>query len=211
MQTLINELQRLTTPDVISNITHFEVTQVFGHTPSTPNFWNIFTLAVGQGGQNTLPVASKPANLSPQLLQIRSLRDWRIGLHRYALSLGDLTAVICNYATSGSWAPNGHPIAVGRLEPVVGRFAPADGSSSQPWNAILKNNFWSGSHLLELADADKPYVAPLLNHPPALQELSDAIQSFLPLGIARVSDRLGNVVIQLPVEAIFARLGSVSA
>jgi hypothetical protein len=207
MRVLIDELRRLSAPVVLATYTHFEVTEIFAFATKGASPLNVFTLIVGQEGPISAPNAANKSYLSPKLLQIRSLRDWRFGIARYALSLADLIQVLETFDVTGAWAPSGQPAQVGQLDSVVGRFAPADQAFPHPWNGILKNNFWSGSHLLELADRNKPFVAPLLEDPRRLQDLSEAIRPIFPLEIARTSDRTGNVIIQLPVTVVMARLG----
>jgi hypothetical protein len=50
---------------------------------------------------------------------------------------------------------------------------------------VLKNNFWSGSHIFEWADIKKAALVPLLQEPRILNSLSEAIQKELPLRLAR--------------------------
>lgn len=73
---------------------------------------------------------------------------------------------------------------------------------------MLKNNFWNGSYVVELMDTSKSSLQPLFDEPERLQELSAAIQKQLPIRLASLSDRLGNVIVQLPITvqtATFAK------
>lgn len=81
---------------------------------------------------------------------------------------------------SGVWQPFEEPLGVGPLVPVPAQFAPPDSTASALWNKVLKNNFWSGSYVFEWIDPAKTGLPPLFDNPPALQELSEAIQKEVP-------------------------------
>ncbi len=67
-------------------------------------------------------------------------------------------------------------------------------------NYILKNNFHTGSYILDFFDEEKNNVKFLLNEPHILNTLSETISEILPLKIANVSDRLGNIIFQFPIN-----------
>lgn len=80
-----------------------------------------------------------------------------------------------------------------------------------PLNGVLKNNFWNGSHILEWADTTKATFAPFFASTPLLQDLSDQVQKYVPIALAALSDRLGNIIVQLPVNVLLARFAGVRA
>jgi hypothetical protein len=57
------------------------------------------------------------------------------------------------------------------------------------------------------ADPAKTLFKPLFGQPLALQNLSQAIQPYVPIQIAALSDRLGNVVVQLPITVLMTKFG----
>ena len=67
---------------------------------------------------------------------------------------------------------------------------------------MLKNNFFGGSHLIEWFDESKEYVTPLIENLTALDELSGKLQEYLPIKIGTHSDRLGNIIVQIPCAAV---------
>ncbi len=97
-----------------------------------------------------------------------------------------------------------------RGAPLPPQFVPADTASPHPWNGVLKNNFWEGSHVLELFDAQKPDVEFLLDEPKLLKQLAEDIMTTVKIGIDGLSDRLGNVLIQLPVTVVTTKVSSSS-
>jgi hypothetical protein len=103
------------------------------------------------------------------------------------------------------------PLQTADLVSIPTQFGPSDNLGPVPWNRVLKNNFWNGSHVFEWADANKAALQPLFDDPPRLQELSEAVRAFVPIGLASLSDRLGNIVVQLPVTVLIAKFGELRA
>ena len=67
-------------------------------------------------------------------------------------------------------------------------------------NEILKNNFSNGSYIIEGFDIEKRGVDFLMKDPVALNDFSQKISSILPIKIGNVSDRLGNIIFQFPIN-----------
>ncbi len=60
--------------------------------------------------------------------------------------------------------------------------------------------------MIELENEEKNELHFLLDNPPVLQELSSKVSKLIPFSIASVSDKLGSVLIQIPVNIIRARV-----
>ena len=54
-------------------------------------------------------------------------------------------------------------------------------------------------------DIDKSVLKPLFDEPSLLQSVSAELHKQLPIKLASLSDRLGNIVIQVPVTILVAR------
>ena len=80
-----------------------------------------------------------------------------------------------------------------------------DSTQAVPWNRVLKNNFWAGSHVFEWSDGEKQALQPLFDDTHRLQELSQAVYKAVPMALAGLSDRLGNIAIQLPVTVVITK------
>ena len=204
---LILELRSLTAAGVLGLFDYFEVTELVAFPKKGNRPINVLSVIVAEEGGPVVEWAPKSTTLSSNLISLHGLKDWRFGVFRYAVDLTHLEASLRSFSTTGVWALMGKSLALGPMEPIERHFAPADSQKPRAWNGVLKNNFWNGSHILELSDVEKQGLAPLLAKPERLQDLSDHIRPFCPLEIARASDRLGNIIIQLPVTAISASLG----
>ncbi len=147
------------------------------------------------------PQCSKPRYLSPRPLKLKSTGE-KFGLIRYSISLARLGEAIELYAQARQWQPGTSALCVGPLAPIRAQFVPADSASENPWNSILKNNFWAGSHVLELFDGEKKNLEALTMSPALQEELSSMIAPYLPWKLHRPPDRLGNIIVQLPVTSV---------
>jgi hypothetical protein len=197
------EMTRLTQPGVLGFYTHFEATVVFAFPPGQREPINVFSLLVAE---ERLPAASEePHYLNPERILLRSLRDWTFGIQRYVKPIADLMPAFDVLCESKTWCASGQPLRTAELVSIPTQFVGSGDFGPVPLNHVLKNNFWNGSHVFEWADANKAALQPLFDEPPRLQELSEAVRAFVPFGLASLSDRLGNVVLQLPITVLTAK------
>ncbi len=196
------EFAKLCTPGVLGFYDHFEATELIGfrkgHMPI-----NLFSLFVGEEDGLTEEDLVQTW-LNTDRITVKGLTGWTFGLFRYAVSASAMQSALDTFEVDKVWNPSGEPLEVGPLQPLPPQFAPPDSAENLAWNRVLKNNFWNGSQILELADPEKRELAPFFDLPIRLQTLSSKIGEYLPLGLAALSDRLGNIVIQLPVTALIA-------
>lgn len=195
------ELGRLTTPGSIGYFNYFEVIEIFA-TEANGTAFNILTLAVGaaEGGD------PGGAYLTKKPLKVKGVANWTIGIKRSLLSFDQFAASVRRWQIEGVWSIGDELLSFGALTSLPFIFVPADGYAQKHWNRILKNNFWNGSYVLELADAQKLKLAPLFEKPVILQDLAEKVLSHVPIDLAALSDRLGNIIIQLPVTAATSTL-----
>jgi len=195
------ELARLATPGVLGFYTHFEVTEIFAVGDDESRPFNIFSVMVAEEHDGV--AEKKPCYLGDRI-HLKSLKGWMFGIQRCLRPASEVARAFEHFRQTGEWQPSGKQLRVGPLMPVPTQFVPADSTESAPWNNVLKNNFWSGSHIIEWVDPEKAAVKSLFDAPPQLQELSEAIQRQVPIRLASLSDRLGNVVVQLPGTILMA-------
>jgi len=200
---MVQELQRLTAQGVLGLYRSFEVTEILGFQQGQPRSQpptNILTLAVAEPTHAPEDIPERPF-LNRQPIALRGT-TWNIGVARYRLPLQGLADATTRFSQIGEWRAGRAALQVGTLAAVAPQFVPVNSHKEHPWNSVLKNNFWEGSHVLELFDTSKPYVQFLLDDSRLLTQLADAIRPYAPIGIDGMSDRLGNVIVQLPVSVI---------
>ena len=200
----ITEMGRLTVPSVLGFYTHFEATEIFAIRDGETVPTNVFSILVAA---ENLRTASDEAKYLGQRIKLKLLKGWTFGIRRYVKPISELVLALRLLREDGAWQPSGKELRVSDLQPVATQFVPPDSTVLAPWNQVLKNNFWSGSYVIELADTKKTALKPFFDDPPALQELSKAVQQSVPIRLASLSDRLGNIVVQLPVTVIIATFG----
>lgn len=199
----LSQFDLLSSPGIVGFFDHFELVEVLAFRAGCPALTNIFTIAVGLENGNP----SKAKWLNNKRIRIAGLKDQSFGIYRSLLRVDDLRAALEHFFDNGVWKPAAEPVSVGDLVSVEKRFVPADSITQIGLNRVTKNNFFNGCYLLELFDIDKPSVRRLTDNPPALQALSQKVSAIIPLELASLSDRLGNIIIQFPIDAIRAQFG----
>jgi hypothetical protein len=77
-------------------------------------------------------------------------------------------------------------------------------------NYVLKNNFFNGSYIFEFFDEEKDNVKFLLEDTKLLEKFNNEVTKILPINISNVSDRLGNIIFQLPINKFKVNISSIA-
>lgn len=196
----LERFRMLVRPGTVGNFCYCELIEIFASVDGISGPQNLFTIAVleEQGAAESSHI------LNPKRLFLRGLKGWSFGICRSVMTLPDFEQVLVHFAATGIWSPTGSIVRTGTLHQIDPQFVPPDWSDSIPLNKILKNNFWAGSHILEWADSEKDVFKPFFDRASLLKELTNQIQSFVRVDLASVSDRLGNILIQIPVTVLIA-------
>jgi hypothetical protein len=190
---------------VLGFYTLCEVTHVVGYADEAPTVpVNVYSILVFEDRLQEAPTA--PAFLNGNnRIELKSLPGWKFGVVRYTAAMPDVTQTVSRFGSTGKWNSAGTVLKLGEIVPIAPQFVPPHATESIQLNELLKNNFWNGAYVLEWFDSVKDNLKFLFDEPQLLQELSQAVQSFVPLRLASLSDRLGNVVIQLPVTVLMCK------
>lgn len=194
------KLKELTAPGVVGFYRSVEVTEVLGVQGKA--FTNFLTLAVAEPLEAPAKVDWDSVLLNKNERLRLSGTDWNIGIVQYRLSLTAFMEKVAEFEATGQWKPAPIEARTGTLAAVPPQFVPSDGTDTHPWNGVLKNNFFEGSHVLELFDTTKQHLRFLLDDSRRLTNLAKIVSGYLPIKVDGMSDRLGNVIIQLPVTVI---------
>jgi hypothetical protein len=172
-----------------------EVTQIFIDHRQEKKISNFFILATIEEKPYT---GSNPSFLGRYKLDPAT----NICILRYHLSLQEIADRYLHLKQNGRWKfENDESLQLGKLKPLSKQFIPS--AEGNRINKVLKNNFHSGSYLLEFFDEEKKVVWPLLSlGETRLKELSDFIYSKVPLDLSVVQDRIGNVLFQFPITIV---------
>ena len=198
---LVCAFDGLTKSEVLGSYDQFEIIEVIGfhYKASTPT--NVFTLIIATEASGIkLPEGFINGE---NRITLGGLSNWTFGVHRRWFSKDQVRGCLERFNSTQRWElESGKRVIHGPLVPKPVQFVPANSSGKIPLNRVLKNNFWAGSHILELVDTTKSKLNDLLQSPKRLLQLSEEIQKFIPLEIGALSDRIGNVVFQFPVESL---------
>lgn len=194
------KLKELLEPGVVGFYRSVEVTEVLGVQDKA--FTNFLTLAVAEPLEAPSEIDWKSVLLNGKNRHRLPGTKWDVGIAQYRLSLEAFLGKVAEFGETGQWKPAPIPIQTGTLAAVPPQFVPSDGCDNHPWNGVLKNNFFEGSHVLELFDTTKQHVRLLLDDSRRLTNLANIVGGYLPIKVDGMSDRLGNVIIQLPVTVM---------
>jgi hypothetical protein len=157
--------------------------------------------------RETIPEQTTPVFLTEKLITLKGSGFNGFGVNRYFLTVERLYQIINDFIEHDYWQPSGEELLIGNLDFTRSYFVPPDASDEAPVNNTLKNNFWNGSHILELFSQSMICFNIFLEKPFLLQELSERLQSIIPIRFASLSDRLGNIIFQFPVNVLRTKFG----
>jgi hypothetical protein len=193
-------LRNLLSPGNVGNFDHIELTEIVG-TPRGGPTLNVLSVAVFQEGRPDIGDGEQTQFLTGRI-RIDGFKDWVFGATRTLRPVAAVDQALKVFSETRQWTLSGRPLATCDFQVESAAFAPPDGSNNVPFNNILKNNFWAGSHVFRLVDREKAPFAPFFVDRLRLQTLSNAIASAVPMAFAGLADLLGDVVIQVPVTIL---------
>ncbi|WP_415301790.1 VPA1262 family N-terminal domain-containing protein [Alcaligenes sp. SJTW-7] len=207
----LSHLQKLLSPGVIGNYKSFEVTEIVGfHKDRPKEATNFMSLLVAELAKPPTGGFSESKFLNDKKRIVLPETPWQFGVVRYRIATQRIFQALQNLDDTGEWKLGKSALRVGALTPLPPQFVASDAVFSHPWNGVLKNNFWEGSHVLELFDNQKTDVRFLLDEPRLLKQLAADVMNFVKMGIDGLSDRLGNILIQFPVTVVTTSVSSSS-
>lgn len=184
-----------------------EVTQLFLVRKFDKKIINFFILACLEEksfvSRNHHFLTTKPIKVSD---------EYSLGIQRYWLSVNEVRDVFTNLVEHSKWNFDGNDtLDLGTLEHLSKQYIPS--TEGNRLNYILKNNFRSGSYLIEFFDKAKEQIAFLLDirRIKLLNEVNDELLKTVPLNLSVARDRIGNIVFQFPVTIIEASSKALSS
>lgn len=192
-------LERLLEPGVLGHYEWFEVIEV--GCSDAKNFLNVFSIYVAVEGVPS-DEQKQPLFLNESDRRVNGIANRSFGVVRRYISVEALLQAAKIFDTGGKWQSHDAPLLHGQLRVSAPAFYAVDGSNRVPLNRVLKNNFWNGSYVVELADAKKNNLQFLTDSPNLIEALGAWVKKFAKIDLSLIPDRLGNIIIQLPVNSI---------
>jgi hypothetical protein len=197
-------LAELLAIELLGQYSNVSVYEIFGVPKGGPPH-NVLTVAVLEWTDD-FTEDNEPVLLDTGRIRVDGFPNWTFGVARSRRAIARLSEAFFALQQGCPWELSGKPLVMGSLEGESPLFVPPDSSTEIPVNRLLKNNFWNGSHVIRLCDVNKTTWTPFLNDRLRLQSLSGAISAVMPIQLAGMVDFLGDVLIQIPVTAIVARI-----
>ena len=186
----------LTTPGNIGFYRRCSFVEVFLTVKDSGDILPLYTLATFEDAVTE--------SLSPTFngLPYSITAGYKLGIRVYDMTTEDAESVLLALLRTNCWtAHNDGRRKSSSLKPLRRQFVPP---VQYRTNAVLKNNFFGGSHLLEFFDESKESFAFLtdLSERHLLAKLTEEIENRTQLNFFINPDRLGNVVFQFPVNVL---------
>lgn len=199
-------LGRLLQPGTVGTFNAFIVYEIVA-IPKGESPLNILTVAVAEAIPGAC-LEQGPVVLNSERIRVDGFPDWTFCVARSVRSLDSVSLALRKLRKDRVWNLSGKSLDVGELRLSAPMFVPPDGTDVVPINAILKNNFWNGSHVLRFCDSDKTRLLPFFDDRRRLQQLSYEIGNLLPVKLTGVIDFLGDIIVQIPVTILQVNWGA---
>jgi hypothetical protein len=188
-----SELEFLLKNPNIGTYNKCEIIEIFGYNKSTKEYFNIYSLIIFQitNQKNTEKF------LTNNLQEFEGLIDLKWGVKKKIVDIRCVKKIFNKLNNDKGFTTN-----TGNLKSLTNTYVQPKYEINKEiqLNYLLKNNFNNGSYVLEFFDESKHYVDFLFKNPVLLNSFSEKVRKILPLSIANTSDRLGNIIFQLPIN-----------
>lgn len=186
----------LKTDGEIGYYTHCELTQIFGIRKEDKTPFNIYTLIVFQDKSYE---PTEPKFLTKKLLPINE--GISCGVLQSIFSIEEVIKFFDLLHQTNRYILDNKDCQIDVLRFLDKQFIVSSNSNDPPQiNCLLKNNFHNGSYIIEGFSLSKNNVSCLSTNPVKLNAISEKISEILPIKISNVSDRLGNIIFQFPIN-----------
>ncbi len=199
------DLQALLIGQSLGEYNCVEVTEIFAITDKGVPPTNIFTLMVAESRESKNLVLDEYAFVNDKPIKVSILKSWTIGIKTYLVSVDKAIEMFATAESDNDWDSCGQKVKTSEYGYKKRTFTPPDSFETVPLNSVLKNNFNNGSYVVELTNQHKTEFSMFFEKTTLLQELADGLLKYLPIDISSLSDRLGNLIFQIPVKAIQTR------
>lgn len=139
--------------------------------------------------------------LFDKLQNFSRIKDVRWGIQRRVVDIDVIEKIYSELVNNNTFQID-EALDIGSLKLLPEQYIqPEDWFSKPQLNYILKNNFKYGSYILEFFDEDKSHCQFLFDEPEILNSFSENLSEKLPIKIGNLSDRLGNIIFQFPINS----------
>ena len=142
-------------------------------------------------------LTKKPQRISKRfslgILKVRDTKEFAACIYK---SLLNNTNCKINLGTTS-------PLNISGLKAIPKQYVQAESTINPKLNAVLKNNFRSGSYILEFFDLSKDVKKFFTQK--EIQEINNKIYDNVPINLVETNDRIGNIIFQFPSQVLSLR------
>ena len=193
----MTDYELLTNQGTIGYYQSCEVTEIFLCRKADKVVFNFYTIAVFEERPYTEPNKRFVGERIP------ISKEFSLGIQQYRLCLTDAAKRFADLENNKKWCGDGISYtAYPMLKFLSKQYVPSDEKSRL--NSVLKNNFHSGSYILEFFDETKENTKFLLS-PDCLKKFNSIcsrINERIPIDLSVTRDRIGNFIFQFPITII---------
>ncbi len=174
-----------------------EIIEIFGFDKKYKKVFNIYTLIVFEKTKRM----SINGLMTEKPRPFKDHKNISWGIKKRIIDIKEIEKLYIELLEKNKYEID-EPLNTGKLERLPEQYVPPriDMHHEIQLNYLLKNNFTYGSYILEFFDEVKNDVKFLLDNPKLLNDFSEQVGQILPLKLANLSDRLGNIIFQLPIN-----------
>jgi hypothetical protein len=174
-----------------------EIIEIFGIKKNYKIPFNIFTLIVFE---NTKQIDIEGL-MTEKLHKFENIKDINWGIKRRIVDISIVEKLYADLLNKKIFQID-KQLEIGSLKLLPEQYIQPEDSLKKPQlNYILKNNFNYGSYILEFFDEDKSNCQFLFDNPDILNSFSEKLSEIIPIKIGNLSDRLGNIIFQFPINS----------
>lgn len=174
-----------------------EITTIFLSNKIDKKIYNYFSIIVFEEFNNIPNTIYLTSNL------IKVNKQWNIGIVRQWESIADISKLYNNLASTKKWIVSGNELNLVNLRCLPKQFVPNQATEKIPLNHVLKNNFFNGSYVIEFFAEDKGFYYKNFTRD-ELDKINVNVMQIIPINLDFMSDRIGNIMFQFPIEILMA-------
>ena len=178
--------------EILDSYNKCEVIEIFGYQLDDQKAFNIFTLIVFEETQQQ----ESEKYLSNKLIPFQKNKNIKWGIKRTIINIDKVKFIFENLKNKKilKIQDNADELKIGKIVIQNKQYI----LTEPQINSILKNNFHSGSYIIEGFDLTKKNCSFLLGQPEVLNNFSEQVSEIIPIRL--LSDRLGNIIFQFPIN-----------
>ncbi len=175
-----------------------EVIEIFGFNTTNKKPFNILTLVTFEDTKQI----NIEGLMTEKLNSFKGVKNLKWGINRKILDIPTIQSFYKILLENKKYCLDKKTESdIGTLNFLSKQFIEIDETLNKiQLNNILKNNFNNGSYILEAFDETKECLQFLIEDTILLNDLSEKVSDLVDIKLANVSDRLGNVIFQFPIN-----------